>query len=1085
MKCKRKFFNFLKATMFLPLLLSCNLIFAADSAVFDEVGLARENVQDKGVLIEIKKLDENVKALVEKGAYDEAVNLLEKILILKKETFGSKSQEVAETLNALGELYYVKGNYDKSEESLKETLEIKKLVFGDEHENLAEAYANLGILYRVKINLDKAEELLRKSLAIYRKKLGSEDDATLVVINNLASTYLAKADFNQAEVLYKECLKIREKKGIEDIDFAILLNDVGLLNVQKGEYEEGEHFYKRAISISEKHEPTSLYLSQMLQNIGELYYIRGDLKIAEEVYLRSLNIKETYFGANHITIAPLATDLGLLYYTYGDYAKAENFYKKACSLEERLRSPSLATTLYRLGQLYIIQERYDMAETVLKRSVEIYESVIGKQHYTLAVVLAELALVYTKTKNYEKGQALYEQALLISEKQLGKEHVGTATIIYNMALLYADKKDYDQAIALQKKAIDIYERGLFASPILSVFNNKLSEHFQLRGNVDEAIRYKIVANDLREKNIEQYLYIGSENQKIRYLTGIENDVNKTITLHLNVAPKNEQAARMAMECVLRRKGRSLDAMSNIFASLRKHGNEEEKKLFEELLKTKTQIASIVFKDPIELGQEEYLIKAKNLELKAQDLEKRISDKSFYFRNVISKISLDLVQQEIPADSVLIEYVSYQPYDLKTNKYGSRRYVAYILNSETINFVDLGDAEAIDEAVIEFRDTLIKKPINSLSSIKQEVKPKASIINNLLISPIWKIVAGTPHLIIVPDGLLNTVPFEAFVDQEGKYLIEKSQISYLTSGRDLLRLKNRANSEEPPTIIANPSYGDGQGPILAGNQYKALKKLEGTIKEAIEVKKILLSTNIYLEEKATKEALTELNRPEILHIATHGYFLADISIGIDPNSSIETQRSLFKKIEEGNTLSPVSDEELRSSNPLLRSFLFFAGANNNKESGLMTALEASALNLLGTKLVVLSACESGLGDIKTGDGVYGLRRAFTLAGAETQMFSLWAVDDIFTSKLMSIFYKLLSSGEKRSEALRKTQLYFLELDKPLVKENGNERVVNGLSKNRRVTKKSKDEKSTEQSYSHPYYWAGFIQSGEWANLNGKR
>jgi CHAT domain-containing protein len=164
--------------------------------------------------------------------------------------------------------------------------------------------------------------------------------------------------------------------------------------------------------------------------------------------------------------------------------------------------------------------------------------------------------------------------------------------------------------------------------------------------------------------------------------------------------------------------------------------------------------------------------------------------------------------------------------------------------------------------------------------------------------------------------------------------------------------------------------------------------------------------------------------------------------------------------------PLNDEELKLFNPLLRSWLFFAGANNigntangEASNGVMTALEATSLNLTGTKLVVLSACETGLGDVRNGEGVYGLRRALVLAGAETQMISLWPIDDSATRDLMVGYYKLLKEGVGRGEALRRVQLNFLA--------------------------GQMGQKKSAVRRAHPYYWASFIQSGEWGNLEGLR
>ena len=197
------------------------------------------------------------------------------------------------------------------------------------------------------------------------------------------------------------------------------------------------------------------------------------------------------------------------------------------------------------------------------------------------------------------------------------------------------------------------------------------------------------------------------------------------------------------------------------------------------------------------------------------------------------------------------------------------------------------------------------------------------------------------------------------------------------------------------------------------------------------------------KQATKAALRRAEAPRLLHIATHGFFLLDAANSATPASPKP----------ETNGTRAIS-ASVKIENPLLRSGLALAGANLSKsgdDDGILTALEASSLNLWGTKLVTLSACDTGVGEVKNGEGVYGLRRAFFLAGTESLVMSLWPVSDYVTRELMNEYYAGLKKGLGRGEALRQAQLAML---------------------------KRKDRQ-------HPFFWASFIQSGEWANLDGKR
>jgi CHAT domain-containing protein len=319
-------------------------------------------------------------------------------------------------------------------------------------------------------------------------------------------------------------------------------------------------------------------------------------------------------------------------------------------------------------------------------------------------------------------------------------------------------------------------------------------------------------------------------------------------------------------------------------------------------------------------------------------------------------------------------------------------------------------------------------------------------------------------LIAPDGSLNLIPFAALVDEENRYLIERCAISYLTSGRDLLRLQNPQPSRSAPLVLADPLFGRRESRAMRGARNSPpsgdqgatqsdpdnifFLPLPGTKREALAIKAVLPEALLLMRQEATEAALKQAKAPRILHVATHGFFLSDQ----------EDQRAKTGNLA-GNDPMRVSKLRLgrwaaQVENPLLRSGLALAGANRRNDSdddGLLTALEVAGLDLWGTKLVALSACDTGLGEIKNGEGVQGLRRALVLAGSESQIISLWAVPDERAKDMMIPYYNALRRGEGRSEALRQAQLRMLR------------------SKDRR----------------HPFYWAAFIQSGEWGNLNGRR
>jgi len=576
--------------------------------------------------------------------------------------------------------------------------------------------------------------------------------------------------------------------------------------------------------------------------------------------------------------------------------------------------------------------------------------------------------------------------------------------------------------------------------------------------------------NIEERNLEIILAIGSERQKQQYMALLIESTDSAISQHLQSAPNNPEAARLALTTLLQRKGRILDVLSDSQRLLRQNLTPENQALFDELAATSSQVAALIFKPPTR-GTQDYRNQVASLKTKAEKLEVELSKRSAEFRSATQPTTIEAVQKLIPASAALVEFVLYKPYvnpkaATKSDRYGKPRYAAYILQSQgSPQWIDLGEAQALDQAVANFR--------TALQSDSSDVKPVARALDEKLMQPIRKLLGNTRTILLSPDSQLNLIPFAALVDESDRYLVENYSINYLSSGRDLLRLQNHAQSRSESVIVANPDYDKPGDPtsvtrirkgessqiaaaqpvnistnpdptrgVLDGDRTQQIEfsPLANTAAEAKAISPMLPGATLLTGSMATENAIKQLFAPNILHIATHGFFLQDVPEVAPPDFS-------------GTILSGTRNAtpNIRpTENPLLRSGLALAGANprqSGSEDGILTALEAAGLNLSGTKLLVLSACKTGLGDITNGEGVYGLRRAFAIAGAESQLMSLWAVNDYKTNKLMVDYYQRLKNNVGRSEALRQTQLEMLQ----------------------------------NPESQHPYYWAAFIPSGDWTPM----
>ena len=959
--------------------------------------------QDRGQ-IEIEKLIAQAITLQKVGKYDQALPLAQQAAEKSEKIFGSEHFLVAQSLNAQAMLYYFKSDYKQAEPLYVRSLAIREKALGPDHLDVAQSLNNLATVYQAKGDYAQAEPLYQRALAIWEKALGPDHPASAESLNNLAILHYSKGDYTKAELLHQRALVIREKTlGPDHPNVANSLNNLAALYRDKGNYTRAEPLYQRALAIWEKTlGPDHPTVATSLNNLSNLYQNKGDYARAEPLYQRSLAILEKALGPDHPVVANTLNNLAFLCQNKGDFARAEPLYKRALAISEKVLGPDhpdVASSLNNLVNLYWNKGDSAQSEPLMRRALAIREKALGPDHPVFAISLNNLALLYQAKGDSAQAEPLFKRALAILEKALGPDHPQVAINLSNLARLYHANRETAQAIA-----------------------------------------YRARSNDAAERDLMRNLAAGSEQQKALYLKKTEGLTDQSISLHVQEAPQDGAALRAALTVILRRKGRALDAMTGAIETLQRRQTPETQKLLDDYSALVGQLSVLTLRGPGKKKPVDHLTYLKELERRKEELEAEISAKSAEFKAQITPVTVENIQSYIPTNASLVEYAAYRPYDAKNNQYGTLRYVVYLLNSANeIKYADLGEAEPIDRAVATLRKVLSDRS----KPVSRQVKPAAQALDKFVMKPVRTLLGNTQHLLISPDGDLNLIPFSALVDERGQFLVEKYTLTYLTSGRDLLRLNVKLRHEEPPLVLANPDYALGTGPVVAGQSLKPLIALPATAREGQEIQKLIGDARLVVKTEATENAFKAIRRPYLLHVATHGYFLADTS-GETP---IDPGRNLLNE-------PVINAEQLRIENPLLRSWLFFAGANHGgseDNDGIMTALEAAQLNLWGTKLVTLSACETGVGEAKTGDGVYGLRRALVLAGSEAQMMSLWAVSDQATRELMVKYYTRLKAGEGRSEALRNVQLEMLK----------------------------------DPRRQHPFYWASFIQSGEWANLEGNR
>jgi CHAT domain-containing protein/uncharacterized protein HemY len=982
--------------------------------------------------------------------YTDAESFHRRALVIREKALGIQHADTAKSLNSLGSIRYVAGDYGQAELFYKRAFEIREKVLGPEHPDTARSRESLARLYTAIGAYAKAEPLYQRALATREKLFGPEHQDTARSLASLASLYSDTGAYTKAEPLNLRALAIKEKElGPEHPGTAEALDELGILYLRMGLYGKAEPVYQRALAIREKSlGPWQLGTAGSLNNIAVLYEAKGAYAKAERLYQRALAIKEKIFGPDNLNTAISINNLANVYLDTGAYAKAEALYLRALAIKEKTMGaehPGLANSLNGLASVYSATGAYEKAGLLHRRAIAIREKTLGPEHPDTAESLDKLAALYAATNVNSEAELLYLRALAIREKSIGPEHPSTANSLSSLATLYSATGAYAKAEQLQRRAFWIRQKALGSEhPQVVESATGLALLNWTIGQPSKALQLFEQAQRIQAKNSQSFLLSGSEARKQAYLRTLTNDLYKHVSF--SVSELGRESVTLGISGVLQFKGRVLEATSDSVVRLRRSVRPKDRLVFDQLAEVAARFSTLTYQGASNFSNDEYKKQLDSLSHQQESLEAKLATRSSEFRRQVMPMTIESIRQVIPGDAVLVEWFRYIPFDPKAMApTGKPHYVAYVLKrSGDPVAIDMGEAQEIEDLADGFRRALG-------DPMRGDVKLRAATLSEKLIKPLRQHLAGYRHWLISPDGALNLVPMAALLDDKGEYLTQNVEITYLTSGRDLLRIAAPPGVHGSAVVVANPDYGKYKLLLAQAESFDELQRsvdldrgglvfrpLNDTALEAQALQTLLKldDTAVLTRTNATEANLRGLHSPRILHVASHGFFLDNQQL----KEQLGPERPLFNE-----------RATLLGENPLLRSGIALAGANERRsgtnDDGILTALEVSHLDLDGTQLVVLSACESGVGEIQNGEGVYGLRRALVLAGAQTQITSLWKVADQPTRNLMVDYYQRLLKGKGRSAALREAQKTML----------------------------------ATPAHSHPYYWAGFVPIGNWQPL----
>jgi CHAT domain-containing protein/Tfp pilus assembly protein PilF len=847
-----------------------------------------------------------------------------------------------------------------------------------------------------------------------------------------------------------------------------LLNNLATLYREQGLYSRAEQLYKQAlviqeVSLGENHPNVAL----LLNNLAILYDDQGLYARAEPLHKHALAIWEAALGKNHPNVAGSLTNLANLYYSQGLLDRAEPLHKQALEIAEATLGKNhsqVAIPLINLANLYLQQEAYALAAPHYERALRIGEMAFGEEHPNVALSLNNLAALYHAQGHYTLAEPLYERALRIRESTLSKSHPHVATSLHNLANLYANQGHYARAKLLYERALAIRESTLGENhPDVALLLNSIARLHLAHDNLTEALPLFTRAFAISEEHLRQEVFGFSEVRLASLLRLLREDEERLYSLaraHLNDA----RVRHLALSTSLLRKGRSVEELADTSRIIFRSLANADREAFERLRALRTQFSVLSLAGPGSLSSTDYQNRLKELAATASALEEYLSKRSAPLRAISALPTPDKiithVVKALPKDGALIEFIVYRdsplaprPATPSLKSPGQLRYLALLLLADGLTHaVDLGPAEPIDTAALRLHDAFARQSAS--------YEPAAQALYKLVFRPLLPYLGKAQRLFLSPDGQLALIPFAALHDGS-RFLVDALDITYVTSGKDLLPRVEDAAPARSVVVLADPDFDSSPAPSTADHPAPALaarsisldhffssrsvpqpdtswEQLPGTRREAETIQRLIPQAQLLLGPSATKRALLTLKTPGVLHIATHGFFLEDAA----------TPATTTRAVGHFGALGEAGPGQ-RPPDPLLRSGLVLAGAGarpvqatpHSREDSIVTALELAGLDLWGTQLVVLSACDTGRGDIKLGQGVYGMRRALVVAGAESLVTTLWKVNDKTSHELIERYYSNLLAGEDRAEALRTAM------------------------------------RALRQKHPHPYFWAPFITIGQ--------
>jgi CHAT domain-containing protein/tetratricopeptide (TPR) repeat protein len=982
-----------------------------------------------------------VRVLSDAGRWGEAATLLSKDLRDDEARLDPDDPSMAAGRKLLAKAFRAADRPGEAADLLMENLLALDRQLGPDRPGACDDLISLASVQIAAGRFFAAQDVLGRASRLAERSTGSAVGRSTMARVELVLGHLcyAAGRYDEADQHGRQALPAFESGGEAARDsLALCLFELGWAAKAVGRYVEAEDLHRRALALREtslnagastdaRRAERARDVAASLNGLAALAEATGRVDEAERDQLRSLEILRRQLGPDHPEVATGLAHLAALHGARGRFAEAERESLESLRIREGRLGPAHASVgrgLDRLGGLYLDQGRVAEAEASLRRAVTILEASEGRAHPHVAAALAHYSRACAAASRLDQAEKTALASLRIREGALAPDHPDLADGLVALAVVHA-------------------RQGRWAEAASEVDRARKAAH----------------------RFVTRTLPAMAEPDQLAFLRALDRPSFASALSIALARPSDPSLVALSAGWVLNGKAVALEALSALALATRDSDSPGRARALEELLGVRSRLAASILASPEPGDREAHRLENERLADAERELSRRLEPAGPDQGSAGAKrwVDLDAVRRALPGDTVLIEVARFDATSLDDlARPRAPRYAAWIIPSTFADgpgpqLVDLGPAARVDASVARVKAAIDPRGdgLYAGQRIEQDGEPAAEsearealrALATLVIDPLLAGAGRARRWVISPDGPLWQVPWAALVLPDGRYLVEAHTLWHVNSGRSLSRPPAKAPPASAPIILANPDFDAMPGsspspalltiigrpadrPRLRARGLQA-RPLEWAAREAAAIAPLIrrnygTAPLVLTAASASESAFKRSTRPRIAVFSTHGF--ADEAL----------------------------DSESRADNPLARCALLLAGSNRGAESepappgqddGLLTGLEVIGVDLRGTELVVLSACQTGLGVLREGEGAAGLRHAFHIAGAEAVVASLWTIDDQATARLMEAMFAELRPDGDKAEALRQAQLATL------------------------ATRRRK------RKAAHPYYWASFAISGK--------